>query len=372
MKRLLLFIFVLVIIVILAPGAFAAENDLFSEERQLLESGLSDEAKEGMAALGADSIEEIIASGVDGEAVWRYISGMIGKEMKTPLSSFVVLIAAVILCSVAEGYTYSLRYTETSDIMGAAVSLFTASAVISPIMGLLGDSVTVIRGGSSILLIYLPIMAGMLAFSGHTVSSAGYYAAVSGMCGAVGWLASGILMPLLNMLLSLSVCSGISRRINLRGLTSALTNAFKWLLTFAMSVFAAVIGLNGALSSAADGIADKAAKFTLSSLIPFVGASVSDAYSAVRGSVGVLRSGMGVFVILSVCVSILPVLFRCVLWSALIYFSKLTADALSVGSASSMLNTLSSFLSAVRALLICVSVAFILSSAVMMRIGGSI
>lgn len=370
MKRVLLIICLFAAAIILAPGASAVKNNLFEDERQMLENGLSSETEEGLSALGADSVEKIIASGVDGEKLLSYFSGILGDELKSPLSALIVLIMTVILCSIAEGYTYSLRYTETADIMGTAVSLFIASAVISPITGLLSACVNVIQGASSVLLLYLPITAAMLAFSGRTVSSAGYYAAISGMGGLISWLSSNVLLPALNLFLSLSICSGVSRRVNIKGLIGALSNAFRWAMTFAMSVFVAVIGLNGALSAAADGVADKAVRFTLSSLIPLVGSSISDAYGAVRGSLGILRSGMGVFVILALCVSFIPVLFRCVLWSAAIYFAKLIAESLGVGSAAGVLNSLSAFLSAVRALLICVMTAFILSSAVMMRIGG--
>ena len=355
---------------ILAPNIPALENELFSQEQRQLEESVSDDTLKGLEELGADSVESIISGGVDGNKIGRYISDTLAQELKSPLSSLIVLIVTIIICSVAEGYTHSLRYTETADIMGTAVSLFIASAVLSPITGLLGASAGVIQGASSLMMMYLPIMAGMLAFSGHSVSSAGYFAAITGMGELISWLCADILLPVLHLLLSLSICSGVSRRVNLRGISSAISNAFKWGLTFAMSVYVAVIGLNGALSNAADGIAEKAAKFTLSSLIPLVGSSISEAYGAVRGSVGILRSGMGVFVILAICVGVLPVLLRCALWSAAIFFAKLTAEALGVGSAASVLNSLSSFMAALRALIICVTTAFILSSAVMMRIGG--
>ena len=185
-------------------------------------------------------------------------------------------------------------------------------------------------------------------------------------------LASSVLAPLLNIFLSLSVCSGISGRINLSGLTETAAKAFKWTLTFAVSMFSAVTGLNSAMARAGDNLAGRATKFALSSLIPMIGSSLAEAYQSIQGSLGLLRSGLGVFVILTVLITFTPLLIRALLWSLALSCAKMTADAFGVSSASRIFNAITTFLSSLRALLIAVTITFVISSAAVIRMGGAI
>ena len=367
---------VCVVVLLLAVGFFplrvsALEGDLFENEARQIEDSIPDDVKGRMDGLGASSAEEIISNGVDGEKLAQLGLDLLGRELSGPLAALPVLLAAVMLCSVVEGYTVSLRYTETRDIMAVAVSLFIASVTVSPVAELLHAAGEVIQGASAVMLLYLPVMAGMLAFSGHAVSASGWYAAVTAAAQGLSWLSATVLLPILRLFLTISVSAGVCGRVRLGGLTEALSKAFKWALTLATSIFVAVIGLNGTLFSATDRVADKAARFALGSLIPLIGSSISEAYGAIQGSVGVLRSGIGVFVILALVVSFLPLLIRNLLWAAAVYAVGLTADALGVSAAGSVLRAISAFLSALRALLIAVMTAFIISSSVMMRIGGA-
>ena len=361
----------IVIPFIVSFGASAEQTDLFEDDKKRIEDSLSEEARSGLREIGIDGVDDVISGGIDTSEVINGVMDSIKRSSSEPVSSLVVLIGVVIITSIAESYTFSLRYTHTKEVMGAAVGVFTASAVILPAARLAADSVAVIHSASSLMLLYLPVTAGITAFSGKAITSAGYYTAVISGAGLLSKLASSVLAPLLNIFLSLSVCSGISGRINLSGITDAASKAFKWMLTFAVSLFAAVTGLNSALAGAADNLTGRAAKFALSSLIPMIGSSLAEAYQSIQGSLGLLRSGLGVFVILAVLITFVPLLIRTLMWSLALSCAKITADAFGVSSASRIFNAVTVFFSALRALLIAVMTAFVISSAAVIRTGGA-
>ena len=355
----------------LAIGANAAQTELFDSEKERLETGISDEERGKLSSIGVDGIDDITENGVDTSRLFSYAWDELKSSAPAPLSALIVLLCVVIVASAAEAYTYSLRYTHTKEIMGVAVSVFIASVLIVPAAELAADTAAVIGAASKLLMIYLPIMAGLMAFSGQAVGSAGYYTAVVTGAGLLSKLSSTILAPLLNGFLSLAVCDGICGRIHLRGLIEFAAKAFKWLLTFSVSMFTAVVGMNSALSGAADGLTGRAAKFALTSLVPLIGSSLAEAYQTIRGSLGLLRAGMGVFVIISLFISFAPLLARALLWSLAAGCARLTAEAFGVSSASEILNAVSIYLSAVRALIYAVMIAFVFSSAVLIRLGGA-
>ncbi|MBQ3330747.1 MAG: hypothetical protein IJG87_06170 [Ruminococcus sp.] len=348
----------------------AVETDTFDTEIRQIENSIGEEASRDMDSLGVPQVEDVIASGIDSKKMWEYLSGIAAQNAAAPMSALLIMTAVLMLAGVAESYQYSLRYTETKDIMNVVTVLFTASVVITPATGLASDAVTVIQGASTVMTVYLPVTAGIMAFSGHTVSSAGFYAAAVSAAQVLSKLAANVLSPLLNMILSLSVCAGICSRVTLAGITEALSKGFKIIITFSVSVFVAILGLNGTLSASVDNVANRAARFGLSSFIPLIGSSISEAYGTLQNSIAVLRSGVGVFVILSLFVTFVPLLIRTVLWSAALSIAKTLSEVLAVSSAGSVLHSLNQFVSALRTVLIAVAAVFIISSSVMIRLGG--
>ncbi len=371
MKR--LWILVLTLAALLIPVRVqAAETGVFDEQIAQLEEQVPEQAGEGLSELELDSVDDVIARGVDSVAILSYIGRLLSDNMASPFSVFLLLAAVIILSAIGESYTYSLRYTDTKEIMSAAAALYVATVTVQPMSKLLCDIVDVIGAVSKLMQGYAALGAGMLVFSGRAISSSGYYASVIGVSQLLTWLSSTILLPLLQLFLSLSISSGICSRLKLNGIIEAVGNGMKWMLSFLMTIFTAVIGLNGALTAAGDTVAGRAAKFTLSSFIPLVGSSVAEAYQTVRGSVDLLRSGVGVFVILSVFAAFAPLLIRALLWSLAIGAAKITQEAFSVSSTAPILNALLSVVKLLRAVTVAVITAFLISTAVMFRMGGAL
>ena len=370
MKRFVLLTAVLVILGGFCVKCQAAEKILFEEEKNQIESSIDNETKSKLNEFGISGIDDITQSGIDSSSVWKYLSDLVVSYGSGPMASLVMMTAILLITSVAESYTYSLRYTETRDIMGVVVSLSVSSILISPATQLITSSALVIQGASTMMTVYLPVMAGILVFSGHAVSSGGYYAAVITLSQVISRLSVTVFTPLLSVFLSLSVCASVSSRVRLGGFIEMVSKGFKYGITFMMSVFAAVIGLNGVLSNAAESVANKAARFGLSSFIPLIGSSIAEAYGALQNSVGILRSGAGVFIIIALFISFAPLITQSILWSVTLGVAKSLGEMLSVTSASSIINAISQFLSALRAILIAVMTVFIISTSIMMSLGG--
>ena len=371
MKRVLMLLFSLIILSLICSVRVSAEQvDVFDEEIQQLDNSIPESVSEDMDRLGAGSVEDIISGGVDNKEVFSYIGDLIAGELTTPFAALLILISVIILASVAESYSVSLRYTDTKEIMEAVLCLFIVTVAVNPMSKLAADSVTVLKNTSFFMLLYLPVTAGIMAFSGHLISSAGYYTAVISVSQLIAWLSSSVLSVLLNVFLSLSVSAGICARLRLRSLIEMAAKGFRYTIAFAMSIFVGVLGLNGALASAGDTLAGRATKYTLSSFIPIIGSSIAEAYSTLKGSVQILRSGLGVLVIVAVFIMFAPLLIRTIIWSVTVSIAIIVSETFSVGSAGEILHTLASFLSSLRVLLICVMTVFIISSSVMMSVGG--
>jgi stage III sporulation protein AE len=355
---------------VIAPAAEAAEISEFDDAIEGLRDSLSDEVKEKMDALGMeqpDSATEALSI----SSFLTLLMNEITEAIRSPLSSCLIAVAMIVLASLLEGCAFSLRHTDMREILSVVTALLLIGTFVTPIAELIRDAVTVIAAGADIMLVYLPLMLGIMSFSGHIIPAGGYYVTVLTASEAVSQCASSVFSPMLNGYLALSAASSFGGRLRLHSFCELFYSVIRWGLVFLMTVYTAILSLQTVTANAADTAATRAARFTLSSFIPMVGGAISEAYKTISGSIDLLRSGLGVFVIMAVLVAFLPVIVRAVLWQIAIKLALCTAQALGTESPAALLSSLSAALSAMLALTISSGAVFVISTAALMQIGGT-
>lgn len=372
MKRLVFCILLLTALMLyMAPSTDAASVESLSDAAKGLSENVGDDALEDMEKLGVGGIDVTGVNGLSVSDTLGVIGQMLASSATGPMASCAILIAVIVLSSLLEAYTFSLRYVDTKDVMNAVSSLMIIAALVAPLTQLIGASLDTVRGAASLMLAFVPVMIGIMAFSGHVVSSGGYCATVMAASQGLAQLSAVFFAPLLNIYLALSVSSAISERVRLNGICELISRLMKWSLAFAMSVFTAILSVQGIAANAADSVASRAVRFTLSSFIPIIGSSVSEAYKTIQGSVNLLRSGVGVFVILAVIVSFLPHILKVLLWRLSVELAKTVAETFGVQSAVTVLTSVSNVLSVLTAVIICSCSVFLISAGVLLAVGGA-
>ena len=369
MKKIILCgLFLLSLFVLWPPECLAASA--VPDPMDQLRSGVSDEVLEKMRAMGADHTSGAVPS-VSLTGVFSLFVSELASALGGPLSGAAVAVGALILAAVAEGYTHQLRYTETRDVMAAVTALVISASLITPLVGLIRRSAGVISANASLMLIYVPIMAGLIAMSGHPIRATGACASVMTASQVVSQLSARLFPQAMCAYLAIGVSCGVSGRMRAGGLCELLGKFIKWLLGVVMTLFTAVLSLQSFTSAAGDTLASRAARLTLSSLIPLIGSSLSEAYKTIQSSMDLLRSGAGVFVILALLTAYLPIVLQAFLWLMSVRVCGCVAEALGVESPVALLNAVGSVLTVLIALMFCVMAVFVISTALLIRVGGA-
>ena len=329
---------------------------------------LSDEASRALSELGVTSADADALSALSFENVMAALSKMAGSGMTAPLKGLITMTAVLLLCSMLTAYQNSL--TESGETVQTVAVLCLSGAVAVPAVGFIGTAGDVIAQCANLFLAYIPIMAVMLAASGKAVSSASYQALTVAAGQGVMRVSSDMILPLLHIFLGIAVSSGIAPQVGLGGFLSLITKLTKWLLGFVMAIFTAVLSLRQAASGALDSLGSKAARFALSSFVPVVGGALSEAYKTVQGSLHVLRSGLGIFVILALAFTFLPVLLQGLGWSLCLFVGKALAEALGVSHCAKLFEALGTVFSTLTAVLLCVPAVLLIAAAAAFAIGG--
>ena len=110
----------------------------------------------------------------------------------------------------------------------------------------------------------------------------------------------------------------------------------------------------------------------ISGCVPIIGGAVSDAYAAVLGSMGVLRSGAGVVGIAAMLTLLLPVLLELGLYRLLTGAAAAVSELFGTAALTKLFKNLESVLAVGFSAAVSFSVMFIFSTAVMMLIGGGL
>lgn len=370
MKKLFSVVITVFILVAFSTVTVSAEDDsnMIFDLSGIYDS-LSDEVKQSLENMGIDNADADNMSNLSFDAIINEIASLAIGNISSPLKGLINMTALLLLCSMLSAYKGSLN-SDISAALNITSTLCITGAVAMPAISVINMTGTVITVSANIMMAFIPVMVVIMASSGHPISGASYYSMMIAAGEGVGQLSSKVIVPLLNMFLGLSITSSVSPDINLNGFISIFSKVIKWILGFAMTVFTAVLTFRQMITTSLDNVSARAVRFTLNSFIPIVGSALSDAYKTVQGSVGLLKSGVGIFVIISIAVVFLPVILQSLMWILTLWIGKSTAEVLSLNQVQKLLESITGVFSTLLAVLLCIMSVFIISTAIVLLMGG--
>lgn len=155
----------------------------------------------------------------------------------------------------------------------------------------------------------IPVMTAALAAQGGAATSAALYTATIAFDAFLSMLIRSLLVPMVYIYLVLAVVHAAVGDDMMKRLRDLMKSVMTWTLKSILYVFTAYIGITGVVSGAADQSAVKAAKLTISGMIPVVGSILSDASEAVLVGASLVKNTAGISGILVViAIAIVPFL----------------------------------------------------------------
>lgn len=252
-----------------------------------LESGLPEAAEDYLS--GSVLEERDFAEGAA-----EIISGTLsesGGYFRASAAMMMQLLLIILLCRFAETGEHPLS-GRAAAMAGVLALTVCCAGDLRTMIGLGKGTMDELMNFSTLL---LPVMASAAAASG-SVTGAGALYSVAVLCSKVlvGFCGK-IMFPVLYAYLALGVADSALQETRLSKLRELLSWLVKWGLKAVMYVFTGFLAVTGLLSGHVDATALKAAKVTLSGVVPVVGGIVSDAAEAVLYSAGLLKGAAGTF-----------------------------------------------------------------------------
>lgn len=292
-------------------------------------------------------------------------------QLAAPLRLFFTLGLVVICSAFTSGLGDTISDRGLSGAYGFLVAMVAVSVLLTPMEQCFFMVSDTMESGSRFMLSFAPVLSSILAAGGGVVSASVYQLAVFSLAELAVQLTCMYLMPLLRILLALGIMDAVHPDFSFGSIIRGVKRVAQWGLGLVMTLFVGLQTVQGMVSASADTVATKATKFMLSSCVPVVGGAVSDAYTTLRGSMGVLRSGVGGVGILALGAMVLPPILLLGLYRLAVLAAGTLAELAGVRSLSKLLHSLEQVLSLALGMLCTFVFLLLLSTAIVMIAGGT-
>lgn len=205
------------------------------------------------------------------------------------------VMAAVMIISLLQSFAGPVR--QVSDLAGAASVASVLLLSTNSLIGLGADTVTEISEYGKLL---MPVMTAAMAAQGGITASTALYTGTAVFNTILSGMISGLLVPMVYLFLALAAANSALGEELLKKMRDFVKWLVSWSLKTILTVFTTYMSITGVVSGTTDAAALKAAKMTISSVVPVVGGILSDASESVLISAGLMKNAAGIYGILAI------------------------------------------------------------------------
>lgn len=349
--------------------AKAEEVTLPQSEAKTLYDALTDEARSAMEDAGVEEYTLDWNEKMTYENIFKTLLSFLRGGYKEPLVCCAALLAVSVLSAGVAGISGK---EEGKGILNYAMLLSACLLLLLPVFKLVASVGDAIQGMATFMLAFVPVYGGILLSNGLTATAGGFSGIMLITTQVITQLCSFVILPIIHMHLSLSVSAASSPLLGKSSLADTLKKAASWIMSLTMTVFLAVLGSQTAVSSSADSLISKTARFVVGTTVPLVGSAVSEAAGTVKNCMSMIGTSAGMYGIIALLFTALPVILQLSMWRICTQLSSAVCALLGQGKTEELLKAVDTSLSFMIGIIICIGMLFIISVAMVTAAGGKV
>ena len=278
-----------------------------TEEVRMLENELKRYAEQGLKEIFPEFdprgiIKDAAKGQMDLDVAGLF--GRIGKylfhELYINMNVLVKLVVLVVICAVLKNIQSSFMSESVGEIAFYACYIALVSVMMLSLNMTLEYGKQVIDSMVDFMHVSIPILITLLV-SGGNLTSAGVFQPILIMIVEVSaTIMKNIFIPVVFLSSVLSIVDNISEKVQISRFSKFLNHISGWFLGLVLTIFIAVVSIQGSMGAVIDGVTSKTAKFALGAMIPVAGKYLADAADAVIGCSMLIKNAAGVAVLIGV------------------------------------------------------------------------
>ena len=222
--------------------------------------------------------------------VFRQAIYKIRPDLREAAQVCIGILGAVMIVSLLR--TMADGIEKCADLAGtvAVSALFLTSA--GALINLGAQTVRQISDYGKLL---LPVLTAALSAQGGITTSAALYSGTALFDAVLSGLISRVLIPMVYVFLALATANSALGEDLLKKFRDSVKWMMTWILKTILYIFTGFISITGVVSGPTDAAVLKAAKLTISGVVPVVGGILSDASEAVLVSAATVKNAVGLY-----------------------------------------------------------------------------
>ena len=316
-------------------------------------------------------LENAIKGTVDNKTILTQVLNLLGGEVIDGLTVLGSILAIVVIHSILKSVSESLENDNISKLIYYVQYILIVTIVMmnfSDIVQRVKDTCNNLTGFMNIL---IPLLISLMIYTGNITTSGVLEPIILFLINFIGNIIQTLIIPIVLIFTSLIVISKISDNIQIDKLSNFLKSGVVWFFGIVLTIFVAVISLEGTLSSSVDGITAKTTKAVVSSAIPVVGKILGDAVDTVLGCGIILKNAVGVIgIIIVIGICIIPILKLAIFTIAYKLMSAI-CEPIAEKNITSLLDQIGDVYKIFLAILCSVSVMLIVGTALVVKISNT-
>lgn len=222
------------------------------------------------------------------------------KEVFQNIHIMIKLIILAVLCAILRNLQSSFLSESVGEIAFYACYAIVISVVLVSFNSALELSVDVIDKMVGFMYATIPALITLLVSGGNITSGGIFQPALIMVTEVSATLIKTIFIPLIFLSTVLLIINNISDKVQISKLAGFIKQISGWSLGLILTVFVAIVSIQGSLGAVIDGVASKTAKYAIGIAIPVAGKYLADAAETVIGCTLLLKNAAGVAAMMGV------------------------------------------------------------------------
>ncbi len=323
---------------------------------------LPEETKEFLNSLNIDPENPFSLGDIEAENIFSLIWDFISSGGLAPIKTLTLLVGIIIIFAAGEGVSEK----SLTPAFSLCFCFGCLTVIAQPVVGLITGVEAGIKSLTTFMLAFVPVYAGIITSSGQTLSGSGFSALLLLATEVISQFISYGFLPLVSGCMCLSVTGGVSPISGIARIPEFFKKIYLWVMGIATTLFLGVLSAQTSVTATADNLGLRTTKIMLSGAIPVMGPIISEALSTAKNSIGLLRSGAGIYGVLALILLVLPIVIELLLWRGTLMLGSAVAEVFGLSNMAVMLRSVDYTLAILLGSLIFVTLLFIISLAVVM------
>ncbi len=321
--------------------------------------------------LQESGIDKVTPEGIKEASAFDFLGGLfslVKSQLTKPLQLLVMVVGVILVCSLITSVLH-LEAGSASNLFSVIGVLCVCVVIIGPVTDVIEKAVGDIDKSGEFMLSFIPMFSGIIATTGAVTSATFYSGVMLGLVNIMLQATLNIVVPIIGIYFGFCIVGSINDTISVKGIISTFKTTILWALGFVFTIFIGIMSLQGVITSTGDTMAIKTAKFMFGSFIPIIGATISEAFNSIQGCVGIIKSTVGAFGVMSIAVIYLPLIINLWIMICALKISSAVSEIFSNFKIKSVLDGASSVLVIICAVVIFIALLMIVSTSIMLIVG---